>query len=210
MKTDNDIICQVKNLTFSYSDFPLFDQSNFDFHAGINLVLGGDGKGKSSLLKLLAGVLHAHTGQLLIHGTSLQEQPDAYRKQVFWIDPASDMFDHMTALEFFASLSASYPGFDADQIPQLAEGMGLTLHLHKQLFMLSTGSKRKVWLAAAFAANAPVSLLDDPFAALDKNSIQFIQSLLKQAADDPSRTWILAMYTEPTGVPLKNTINLGD
>jgi energy-coupling factor transporter ATP-binding protein EcfA2 len=74
--------------------------------------------------------------------------------------------------------------------------------------MLSTGSKRKVWLAAAFASGAAVTLLDEPFAALDKASINLVLELLQDAAIHATRAWVVADYEAPRGVPLALTISL--
>jgi energy-coupling factor transporter ATP-binding protein EcfA2 len=74
--------------------------------------------------------------------------------------------------------------------------------------MLSTGSKRKVWLAAALASGAAVTLLDEPFAALDQASINFVLELLADATEHPTRAWVMADYTAPEGVPLAAIIDL--
>jgi energy-coupling factor transporter ATP-binding protein EcfA2 len=90
------------------------------------------------------------------------------------------------------------------------DGLALAPELNKQLFMLSTGSKRKVWLAAAFASGAALTLLDMPFAALDKASIRFVLALLEDAAADPARAFVVADYAAPAGVSLAGVIDLGD
>jgi energy-coupling factor transporter ATP-binding protein EcfA2 len=95
-------------------------------------------------------------------------------------------------------------------IDDLVEGLALTEHRAKRLFMLSTGSRRKVWLAAAFASGAAVTLLDDPFAALDKPSIGFVTELLQEAAGHSSRGWVVTGYAAPDGVTLAATLDLGD
>jgi energy-coupling factor transporter ATP-binding protein EcfA2 len=77
-----------------------------------------------------------------------------------------------------------YPQFDHALLPALTEGLSLTPHLEKKLFMLSTGSKRKVYLAAAFAARATLTLLDDPYASLDRASINFVAATLNEHAGD--------------------------
>ncbi|MCH8617891.1 ATP-binding cassette domain-containing protein [Undibacterium sp. TS12] len=210
MNTERPAILEVDNLSFGYGDAPLFQDWSARIQPGITLVRGGDGRGKSSLLQLFAGMLPAQAGQLRLQGVTLHEQPERYAREVFWIDPRTENFDQMSVPEYFASLPASYPDFDASLLPALTEGLGLTPHLHKQLFMLSTGSKRKVWLAAAFAANARLTLLDDPFSALDKTSIQFVVQTLGQYAGDPARAWVLAMYEEPAGIPLSALFDLGD
>jgi len=173
-------------------------------------VRGGDGSGKTTLLRLLAGDLRADAGTLSIHGITLSAQPDAYRRQVFWIDPRSTQFDQLSALDCFKSLSHQYPSLQAALTGELAEGLGLTPHLAKPLYMLSTGSKRKVWLAAAFASGAAVVLLDDPFAALDKGSIRFVLELLADAGEHPTRAWVMAHFEAPQGVALAQVIELDE
>ena len=76
--------------------------------------------------------------------------------------------------------------------------------------MLSTGSKRKVWLAAAFASGATVTLLDEPFAALDTASIGFILAWLRGIASDTDQAWVMADYVAPDGLPMVQVIDLGD
>ncbi|WP_211464772.1 ABC transporter ATP-binding protein [Collimonas silvisoli] len=210
MKQHRTTILQAVNLTFHYPERELFDNWSADIPAGVTLVRGGDGRGKSSLLRLLAGALPAQAGQLQINDVRWLEQPDAYRRQVFWMEPRSEAFDQMTAREYFASLPAAYPGFDGTLLPALIEGLSLTPHLDKQLYMLSTGSKRKVWLAAAFAAGATLNLLDDPFAGLDKASINFVVKMLNQVANNPAQAWVIALYEAPEGVPLAAVVELGD
>ncbi|AIY39188.1 ABC transporter involved in cytochrome c biogenesis [Collimonas arenae] len=203
-------ILQATNLTFHYPERALFSNWSADIPAGVTLVRGGDGCGKSSLLQLLAGALQAQAGQLQIGDVRLDQQPEAYRRHLFWIDPRSEAFDQITTREYFASLPAAYPGFDDSLLPALAEGLSLTPHLDKKLYMLSTGSKRKVWLAAAFAANATLTLLDDPFAGLDKASINFVKKMLTQAVANPTQARVIALYEVPDGVPLAAHLDLGD
>jgi ABC-type nitrate/sulfonate/bicarbonate transport system ATPase subunit len=66
--------------------------------------------------------------------------------------------------------------------------------------MLSTGSKRKVWLSAAFASGAALTLIDQPFAALDAPSIRFLRELLVEASEHTSRAWLLADHAAPAGI----------
>jgi ABC-type Mn2+/Zn2+ transport system ATPase subunit len=92
----------------------------------------------------------------------------------------------------------------------LVDVLGLAPHIDKPLYMHSTGSKRKVWLAAALASGATLTLLDEPFAALDKSSIRRILELLQEAAQHTHRAWVVADYEAPPGVALAHTIDLGD
>jgi ABC-type multidrug transport system ATPase subunit len=199
-----------KGLTFHYPQRELFNAMSLHVLPGITLVRGGDGRGKSTLLRLMAGDIQAQSGDLVIHGISLAQQPLAYKSQVFWTDPRSSSFDQVTALAYFESLMGRYPQWDEALMAELYAGLSLAPHGDKPLYMLSTGSKRKVWLAAAFASGAALTLLDEPFAALDKVSILFVRSLLKAQAMNPARAWVVASYEAPDDVPLVDVIDLGD
>jgi ABC-type multidrug transport system ATPase subunit len=202
----------AEGLSFRYPNpkVEIFARLSLAITPGVMLVQGGDGRGKSTLLRLLAGALAADAGELRLNGVSLKEQPDAYRRQLFWMEPRADTFDQLTPPEYFESVRNRYPGFDPDLIAPLVEGLGLEPHRDKQLFMLSTGSKRKVWLAAAFASGASLLLLDEPFAALDVPSIAFVKERLLDISAHSGRAAVIADYEAPTGVPLAGVIDLGD
>ncbi len=201
-------VLQVEGLCWRYPQRELFADWSARIPPGVTLVRGGDGSGKTTLLRLLAGELPAHAGQLQVNDVRLRDQPAAYRQQVFWTDPRSQAFDQITPADYFKSLHRGYPGFDAPLLGELTKGLSLAPHLDKPLYMLSTGSKRKVWLAAAFASGAAVTLLDEPFAALDKASIDYVLKFLGGAAVHSARAWVLAHYEAPGTVPLAAIIDL--
>ena len=203
-------ILEVKGLGFSYPERTLFSDWSVALPPGVTLVLGGDGRGKTTLLRLLAGELAANAGELSINGIKLKTNAQGYRRQVFWIEPRTTAFDQMTPLTFFVLQRSSHAGFDDKVLARCVQGLALAPELNKQLFMLSTGSKRKVFLATAFASGAALTLLDMPFAALDKPSIAYVLSLLNESAAHPTRAFVLADYSAPAGVPLSGTIDLGE
>ncbi|MFI5444719.1 ATP-binding cassette domain-containing protein [Polaromonas sp. UC242_47] len=203
-------ILHVEGLCFAYPERTLFADWSASISPGVSLVRGGDGRGKTTLLRLLAGALPADAGRLQIQGIGLLDQAPAYRQQLFWVDPRTDAFDQMTPLEYLEAQRGFYPGFDEQMLKALIEGLALAPQMDKQLYMLSTGSKRKVWLAAAFASGAALTLLDMPFAALDKASIGFVLGLLQEAADHPARAWMVADYEAPREVRLSGLMDLGD
>ncbi|MEY8877526.1 MAG: hypothetical protein AB9M60_13530, partial [Leptothrix sp. (in: b-proteobacteria)] len=84
------------------------------------------------------------------------------------------------------------------------------------LFMLSTGSRRKVGLVAAAASGAALTLVDNPFAALDAPARQLWLQVLSEAAADRTRAWVVADHDVPTAwvasapPALAGVIDLGD
>jgi ABC-type multidrug transport system ATPase subunit len=203
------MVLRADRLRFAWpGEPPLFDGLSLRLGPGVHLLSGEDGCGKSTLLSLLAGERTAQAGTLSIGGASLQQNAAAYRQSVFWVDPQSEAFEQVNAEAAWAALAAHHPHFNHPLLAELAQAFGLDEHAHKPLYMLSTGSKRKVWLCAAFAAGAALTLIDQPFAALDGPSIRLLRELLGEASEHPRRAWLLADHEAPAGVPLGQVIAL--
>ena len=190
---------------------PLLKLAALQLPPGVTWLAGGEGRGKTTLLRLLAGTLPLPASRILrIAGLAVPPGNESHRPQVAWFDPLTVACDHQTATQCWEGAAPHFPLWDAALLVQLQGRLGLQPHLDKPLYMLSTGSKRKVWLAAALASGAAVTLLDMPFAALDKASASGVLDLLADAADHTSRAWVVADYVAPTGIPLAQTIDLGE
>lgn len=201
----NAFILQAEQLNFSYCpSHPVFHALSLVLSPGVTFIGGDEGSGKTTLLQVLAGVLPA-SGQLRIQGVSLAENPLAYRRQVAWLDPRDTALDGQTARQIFAAL----PGCDPGVLQSHIDGLSLGAHLDKTLTMLSTGTRRKLLLAAALATEAPVTLLDQPFKALDRPSIDYLLAVLTEAAQQPGRACVVADYEAPPGIALAGMIKLG-
>ena len=201
---------QISKLSLAYPDCVVVSDFSAQPDHGLVLVRGGGGRGKTRLMCVLAGELAPDAGHLQLGGVWLHQQPEAYRQQLFWADTRSAAHDALTCRDYLASVQRHYPAFDESKLNRAIEGLSLAPHLDKNIFMLSTGSKRKLYLAAAFASGAALTLLDTPFAALDKVSIRFALTLLAEAAQDNTRLWVLADYAQPDGMTLPTLIDLGD
>jgi ABC-type multidrug transport system ATPase subunit len=203
-------VLTAEALFFTYPGHELFKDLSLRILPGITLVRGGDGCGKTTLLRLLAGQQVATAGQLQIKNIQLPGQTEAYQQQVFFTELGAQTFDEFTPRAYFEWQRGRYAGFDADALARLIDGLALQEQMDKKLYMLSTGSRRKVGLAAAFASGAALTLLDQPFAALDQPSIGFVRTLLQEGADHRERAWVIADYTAPADVYLAGVIELGD
>ena len=206
-------ILNAQGLVFSHSPSPappLFDRLSFVLPPGVTWLGGGEGSGKTTLLRLLAGSLPASAvqGQLQFHGICLAQDASAYRRQVAWLDPRDGARDLQTARDVFADMPAHHAGWNPDALQAHIAGLSLAPHLDKALYMMSSGTRRKVLIAAALAASAPLTLLDQPFMALDRPSIDYLLRLLAEAARHAGRAGVVADYEAPPGVALSNTVEL--
>ena len=204
-------VLQVEGLGFAHPKQPaLFADWSLAITPGVTWLGGDESTGKTTLLRLLAGELSAQQGSLRVNGVALAEQPAAYRIQVAWVDPRTPALDALTPHAVWERLRSQHPTWNAGLLADLIDGLALAPHLAKALTMLSTGTKRKVLLAGSLASGAAVTLLDEPFAALDKASIDLLLELLQEAARHPSRAWVVADYVAPRGVVLAGVLGLGE
>jgi ABC-type multidrug transport system ATPase subunit len=200
-------ILQVTGLQGGPADHPLFDQLDLFLGAGVCALIGDEGTGKTSLLRLLSGDLQPTAGEvrLLDQSSSLKlPRPAA----VFWADLRLPQNDLDTPKECWAAMRLHLPAWSEAMQNDLIEALQMAPHLNKRLNMLSTGSRRKVGLVAALSSGATVTLLDQPFVSLDQASIAVLKSFLNEAAHHPGRAWVVADYEVPSGMTFTSQLQL--
>ena len=191
----------VTDLTFAWPHGPAWHRWCVQVDAGLTVVTGGDGAGKTTLLRLFAAELQPTQGQLSLAGLAAWPQPAAYRRQVFWCDPASDALDTLSGHAYLQHHRQQQDRWADDVCADLLDHLDLTEHLAKPLLGLSAGMRRKLRLAAAFASGAPLTLLDDPFAALDKRSCRQVAELLDGSREAGHRVFVATLYDPPADWP---------
>ena len=175
---------------------------DFELGPGLHLVQGGEGRGKTALLRLLAGLLQPDTGQLY---RQLASQA--------WPDPLDPACDALPATDWLDRERQRHAGWRAEAATALQDAWQLGPHMAKQMHMLSAGSRRKLGLLAAAASGAELVLLDMPFAALDGVSRRVLLALLEEAATQQRQIWVMADYAAPAGLDASlfaSRIELGD
>ncbi len=193
-------------LAFAHAGLPLFDGLSFTLGPGLHLVRGGDGRGKSTLMRLLAGSMVPTAGTLQRGAATLYLADPAQRSGALADDQA-------VAGAALAAVVAAYPAGQPDRIAPLVQALGLAPHAHKPIYMLSTGSRRKLGVVAAVASGAALTLIDAPYAALDTASMRAVDAVLAEAAGDTQRAWVIADHEAPrglAGVRWAGLIDLGD
>ncbi len=162
---------------------------------GLIAITGGEGSGKTSLLRRLCGDLPALPGE-------------AAHADAQWLDLGLPGQDAQTALQIWQERQAFSPRWNADLQQQLAGALLLLPHQDKPLYMLSTGSRRKVALVALLASGATVTCLDQPYAALDRASIGVLNHFLRDMADHAQRSWVVADYEADPALPWRRVLCL--
>lgn len=194
-------LLSAEGIGFAHPAGPVFADLAFAIGPGLSLVRGGEGRGKTTLLRLMAGAIAPTEGRIERRVDSL-----------WYEDLADPAHDADVAQDWLATRRPRFPGWRDDVASALIDAFALGPHVTKPLYMLSTGSRRKVGLAGAAASGAALTLVDMPFVALDGNSRRVVCELLADAADG-ERAWVMADHERASclaDVALAATIDLGD
>lgn len=183
---------QLEGVNFGYKrKQSLFDQLDLKVEAGnIYGLLGRNGAGKSSLLRLIHGLLFPREGTVEVMGFEPRKRQQALLSEIYMISE-EQYIPNMKIKNFVATYAPFYPKFDQQQFLKLLQEFELDANLH--LKRLSTGQKKKALLSFGLATNCKLLLLDEPTNGLDiPSKAQFRQLVLDAISDE--RTFIISSH----------------
>jgi heme exporter protein A len=173
-------ILEVSNLKCVRGERPLFDGLGFRLVSGQLLYLrGANGAGKTSLLRLLCGLSRPEAGQILWNTRAVGEQAEAFRRDLFYLGHHNALQEALTVdenLAFYAALAGATP--DTADTARALERMGLRGCQRRPVRHLSQGQKRRVALSRLMLNSASLWILDEPFVALDHDSISLLADVI--------------------------------
>ncbi len=182
----------LTNVGFSYGKkSPLFSGLNFRIDSGgIYGLLGKNGAGKTSFLKLSTGLLFPQTGSCEVFRRPAHDRSPSQLSQIAFV-PEEFELPSMSAAKYFELLKDFYPGFDADA---LEDYLGqFELEASNQLSQMSFGQRKKALLAFVIASGAKLVVLDEPTNGLDIPGKQALRKILAGVADE-ERAFIISSH----------------
>ena len=164
----------------------LFADLSFSLGRGTLLeVRGRNGSGKTSLLRMLCGLLPPSAGQVRWNGTDIRQSREEFGAQLAYIGHLNGIKDDLTAVENLLH-AASIAGIttDAGEVHAVLSRAGLDGCQHSPSRTLSQGQRRRIALARLhLAAKQSLWVLDEPFNALDVDALALMQTLLAAHLD---------------------------
>ncbi|MFA6082329.1 MAG: metal ABC transporter ATP-binding protein [Patescibacteria group bacterium] len=180
-------IIQFKNIDFSYNGQTVLDKVSFDIHAGEYVgLIGPNGGGKTTLLKILLGLIKPDKGEIKLFGKTADDFNQRYL--IGYVPQrvaGADSSFVATVSEIVQSgrtarlgLLSSYKRNDAHLVHQAMEAVGVEKLANRQVSTLSGGERQRVFIARALASEPKILILDEPTVGIDSQSQEMFYTYL--------------------------------
>lgn len=143
-------------------------------------VAGPNGSGKTSLLRLMAGLMQPTAGEIRLDGRPLADQRQQLARQLLWLGHAPGIKGLLSAEENLAWLCALQRPVAREALWQALARIGLAGFEDVPCQRLSAGQQRRVALARLYLQPPPLLILDEPFTALDQHGVAQLEQCLQQ------------------------------
>ncbi|MBU9851736.1 cytochrome c biogenesis heme-transporting ATPase CcmA [Rahnella aceris] len=179
---------EALNLSCVRDERTLFSGLSFTIEPGEMVQIEGrNGAGKTSLLRILAGLSSPDAGEVRWQGVSTRRQRDIFHQQLLYLGHQPGVKSVLTAFENLAFyLSVNGPmvrgNASAEAIYQALENVGLLGYEDVTVAQMSAGQQRRVALARLWLSDAPLWILDEPLTAIDKQGVATLIALFEQHA----------------------------
>lgn len=163
-------LLEINNLNKSFDNREILKDINLSFHSGkIIGLLGKNGVGKTTLIKLINDLLTPTSGQILIKGQKIGIET---KKAISYLPERTYLNKQMKVSEVISYFEDFYDNFDSTKAKRLLEDLGLDIN--QKISKMSKGMQEKVQLVIVMSRNADLYVLDEPLGGVDPATRDYI------------------------------------
>jgi len=200
---------EITNVGKKFGDFVALEDINLTIPTGqLTALLGPSGGGKTTLLRVIAGLESADTGSVVIEGVEATKLP-VQKRNVGFVFQHYAAFKHMTVARniAFGLEIRKRPVSEINQrVGELLELVHLTQFAHRLPSQLSGGQRQRLALARALAIEPTVLLLDEPFGALDAKVRKELRDWLRRLHDEVHVTTVFVTHDQEEALEVSDSI----
>jgi ABC-2 type transport system ATP-binding protein len=179
-------VIKAEQLTRRYGDFLAVDRVDFSIGQGeIVGLLGHNGAGKTTIMKMLTGYLEPSAGRILVDDVDVAENPKVVQRSLGYLSESLPLYPEMTVvdyLEYAAELRGVAPSEQANAVRESVEATELESKAFDQIHTLSRGYRQRVGVAQAILHRPRFLVLDEPTNGLDPSQTQHMRELIRRLA----------------------------
>ena len=186
---------EILDLTKLYSNGRGMKDLNLTIYEGeIFGFLGPNGSGKTTAMKMMAGLVKPDSGEVRIFGASVQQDYVQAMRQVGCMIESAESYPYLTANDNLKLFARYYPLVDQRRIDECLEITGMLNYKHEKVRKFSLGMKQRLGLAAAILSRPRVLILDEPLNGLDVEGMLDLRRLIKQLAEVEGTTFFISSH----------------
>lgn len=183
---------ELKEVTKQFDDFKVLDKISLTIPKGAAFgLLGSNGAGKSTILRLISGIYSAEEGEVTADNQNIYDNP-AIKERIFFINDETIQFTNFTLEELKNYYKSFYPKFSEELFEKLRTTINLPLK--KKLNAFSKGMKRQAVVITALACQTDYLLLDEAFDGLDPTMRIIVKRMLVDAMLDRELTTVISSH----------------
>lgn len=176
---------EIKNLTKSYnSKNKAVDNASFTVGDGeIFAFIGHNGAGKTTTIKSIVGILDFDSGDILINGKSIKEDPIGCKMDMAYVPDNPDLYENMRAIDFINFICDMYEVPNdkrKENIEKYSKMFEMDTYLKDDIASFSHGMKQKIALIAAISHDPKILIMDEPFVGLDPKAVFDMKEVMKK------------------------------
>jgi ABC-2 type transport system ATP-binding protein len=187
---------RVDSLTRTYGDLTAVDQVSFEIGQGeIVGLLGHNGAGKTTIMKMITGYLEPTGGSIDIDGLDIAAEREAVQQRIGYLPENDPLYPEMTVIDYLDYAAALHGVAEADRPARIREALRRTDLLPRAtetIGTLSRGYRQRVGVAQAILHNPKLLILDEPTNGLDPTQVRHMRELIRSLAD--SSTIIISTH----------------
>lgn len=196
MPLDNTPVIQLNNVTKAFKDRVVIKDLSFSISKGeIVGLLGPNGSGKTTTVRLINGVLAPNSGSIQVFGQDPMDESGDVRARTGVLTESAGLYGEMTAeqnLMFFAKVYGV--GEPEGHIRGLLSRFGLNEHRNRRVETFSTGMKKRLGIAKALVHRPEVLFLDEPTTGLDPEASRDLIGYIRELNEQDNVTILLATH----------------
>ena len=179
---------EIQGLTKSYGDKKAVDNVSFNVNDGeIFAFIGHNGAGKTTTIKSIVGINDFDSGDILINGKSIKDNPTECKKEIAYVPDNPDLYENMKAIDFINFICDMYEVSSEkrkENIIKYAKLFEIDSNLKDEISTFSHGMKQKIALISALVHEPNILIMDEPFVGLDPKAVYDMKQVMKDMCNE--------------------------